>query len=344
MSLVEIPGDYGEGGGQIIRTAVALSAVTGKPCRIENIRAKRAKPGLQTQHLEAVKALAKLCGADIKGVHLGSTKLEFHPGKIKAGNISISIPTAGSIGMVLQGLMVAAIHAEKAVDISISGGATNGKWAMPLNYAKHVLLPLLAKMGYRAEIEIERYGYYPIGGSKVSVVIYPCELLPINLLERGEIVSVNGISHAAAELTKANVTERQQKTARDILFKELKITADVNAQYNDTACLGSAVELWAVCENTILGSDGLGERGKRAEDVGKEAAEKLVQQLRSNVAVDEYAEDQLVPYMALAAEKGESAIRVPKLTQHTQTNIWVVKQFLPVKFEMEGSVLHCKKL
>ncbi|MBI2578427.1 MAG: RNA 3'-terminal phosphate cyclase [Candidatus Aenigmarchaeota archaeon] len=342
--MIEIPGDYGEGGGQIIRTAIALSAVTGKPCRISSIRAKRAKPGLQTQHLEGVKALAKLCGADVKGAHLGSTELAFSPQKIKGGNISISIPTAGSTGLVLQGLMIAAIHADKAVNISISGGATNGKWAMPLNYAKQVLLPLLGKMGYKAEIDVERYGYYPKGGAVVSVVIEPCKLSPLVLLERGEIVSVNGVSHASKELTKNNVAERQQKAARDVIFKELKITADVRSRYNDTACPGSAIDLWAKCENSVLGSDGLGERGKRAEDVGKEAAEKLVQQLRSGAAVDEHAEDQLIPYMALAAESGTSSIKVPVLTEHTQTNIWVVEKFLDVKFEMEGSVLHCKKL
>ncbi|MBI4018331.1 MAG: RNA 3'-phosphate cyclase, partial [Candidatus Aenigmarchaeota archaeon] len=275
--------------------------------------------------------------------HLGSTELEFSPRKIRSGNISINIPTAGSIGLVLQGLMVAAIHAGKTVDISITGGATNGKWAMPLNYARHVLLPLLAKMGYEAEIEIEKYGYYPKGGAKVSVAIEPGKLSPLVLLERGEIISVEGISHAAAELTKNNVAERQQKAARDIIYKELKITADIKAQYNDTACPGSAVELWAECENSVLGADGLGERGVRAEDVGRDAAEKLVQQLRSGTAVDEHAEDQLLPYMALAAEAGVSRIKVPELTRHTQTNIWVVEKFLPVKFTVEDNVISCRK-
>lgn len=338
--MIEIDGSFGEGGGSVVRIAIALSAVTNKPCKIYNIRAKRAKGGLQAQHLEAVKALAKLSDAEVKGAHLGSTALEFHPRKIRSGNISISIPTAGSTGLVLQGLMIAAIHADGNVKITISGGATNGKWAMPLNYATNVLLPLLEKMGYKAIINIERYGYYPKGGSRVSVVIEPCNLFPLMLTERGAVIKIEGVSHAAQELSKAQVVERQQKTARDIIFKELKIAADVRAQYNDTICPGSAIELWALCEKSVLGSDGLGELGKRSEDVGKEAAQHLVEQIRSGAAVDEYAEDQLIPYMALAAG---SEIKVPKLTGHTKTNIWLVEQFLPVKFEVKDNIINCKK-
>lgn len=339
--MIEIDGSFGEGGGAIVRTAIALSAVTNKPSKIYNIRAKRAKGGLQVQHLEAVKALAKLSDADVKGAHLGSTALEFHPRKIRSGNISISIPTAGSIGLVLQGLMIACIHADGSVKINISGGATNGKWAMPLNYARHVLLPLLAKMGYEASINIERYGYYPKGGAEVDVIISPAELSPLTLTERGDIVKIEGISHASSFLEKNKVAERQQKTARDIIYKELKITAVIRAQYNDTICPGSAIELWAVCENSVVGSDGLGELGKRAEDVGKEAAEHLIEQIKSGAAVDEYAEDQLIPYMALAAG---SEIKVPKLTGHTKTNIWLAEQFLPVKFEVKDNIIiSCKK-
>lgn len=342
--MIEIPGDYGEGGGQIIRTAAALSAVTGTPCRITDIRARRAKPGLQQQHLSAVKALAKLCDADVKGMHLGSTELEFSPNEIRSGNISVSIPTAGSIGLVLQGMMIAAIHAEKAVGISISGGATNGKWAMPLNYAKHVLLPLLEKMGYKAEIEIKRYGYYPKGGAECSVRIHPAELKPIQLAGRGDLVEIKGISHAADVLMERQVAERQKKSARDLIFRDLKLTAELDLLYTQTECPGSALDLWAVCGNSVLGSEGLGSLGKRAEDVGTDAARKLAEQLNSGAAVDEYAEDQLLPYMALAAQHGESRIKVPKMTGHTKTNMWLIQQFLPVKFEVTDNVISCKKI
>ena len=146
------------------------------------------------------------------------------------------------------------------------------------------------------------------------------------------------------ELKKKSVAERQQKTARDFIFKELKIGADIAKQYNDTLCPGSAIELWAVCKNSILGSDGLGEKGKQAEEVGKECALSLIEQVRSGAAVDKYAEDQLIPYMALAVEKGKSEIKVPKLTDHTKTNIWVVEKFLPVRFETKDNVIGCRKI
>lgn len=342
--MIEFDGAWGEGGGQILRTAVALSAVTGQACKIYNIRAKRKNPGLQAQHLEAIKATAKLCGGAVKGAELHSTELEFVPGKIKSGSISINIPTAGSIGLVLQPLMISALHADKEVKISIRGGATNGKWAMPANYAKHVLSPLLAKMGYKANLEILRYGYYPVGGAEVEVEIEPAELSALQLVDAGKIISIHGISHASKELQKAQVAERQQKVARKIIFDELGIVPDIEAKYEDSACPGSAMDLWAETENSFLGSEGLGERGRRAEDVGKEAAEKLVGYLKAASPLDEHAEDQLVPYMALA--QGRSLIKASQITNHTRTNIWVTEKFLPVKFSIDENenTISCSKI
>lgn len=327
--MIEIDGSFGEGGGQIIRTSIALSAVTGKPCKITNIRAGRKNPGLQAQHLEAVKAAAKMCDAKTKGVELHSTELEFSSGKIKSGNISITIPTAGSVGLVLQPLMIAALHAERAVHINIKGGATNGKWAMPAGYAKNVLLPLLAKMGYKAHIEINRYGYYPVGGAEVEMAIEPAKLSPLVLVDQGKTLSITGVSHASNALEKASVAERQQKTARKIIFDAIGIAPEIKAVYVDSACPGSALELFAETENSFMGSEGLGERGKRAEDVGKEAAERLVEYVKS--PLDEHAEDQLIPYMALA---GAGRVKVFSVSGHTRTNILVTEKFLPVKFSI----------
>src|SRR3989338_1956573 len=342
--MIEVDGSFGEAGGQILRTSVALSAVTGKACRILNIRAKRKNPGLQAQHLEAVKATAKLCDAEVKGAELHSTELEFLPGKIKSGNISINIPTAGSIGLVLQPLIIAAMHAEKAVNISIKGGATNGKWAMPANYAKHVLLPLLEKMGYRAKMQIGRYGYYPVGGAEVEVEISPANLFPMTLLDAGKIVAIHGISHASRELEKANVAERKQKTARKIIFDALGIVPEIKTVYVDSVCLGSAVDLYAETGSSFLGSGGLGEKGKRAEDVWKEAAEKIIKYIKSNSPLDEHAEDQLIPYLALA--DGMSKIRVFSVSDHTRTNIWVTEKFMPVKFRIDEvqKIIECERL
>lgn len=342
--MIEIDGSYLEGGGQILRTSVALSAVTGKPCRISSIRAKRRNPGLQAQHFEAVKAAAKLCDARVKGAHIGSTGLEFVPGRIKSGNISINIPTAGSVGLVLQPLMIAALHAERPVNIHIKGGATNGKWAMPANYAKHVLIPLLARMGYKAGLEIRRYGYYPAGGSEVSVTIEPAQLSSLDLAEQGKIVSIKGISHASNELQKARVAERQQKVSRKKIFDELGIVPEISVEYADSACPGSAIDLFAQTEESFMGSEGLGERGKQAEDVGNEASEKLAACFKSGSPLDEHAEDQLIPYLALA--EGGSRIRVFSISSHMRTNVWVTEKFLPVKFVIDKrtKTITCEKI
>lgn len=339
--MIEIQGDYLEGGGQILRTAVALSAVTGKPVAIKNIRKGRPKPGLQAQHLESINAIARLCSAEIKGNKLGSTEIEFNPQQIQSGDIDIYIPTAGSVSLVLQPLMIAAMHAGSRIGINIAGGATNGKWAPPLNYVINVLLPLLEKMDYKGNIRIEKYGYYPKGGAHVKAAIEPCSLKPLQLTERGEILSIEGISHAATELEKAKVAERQAKAAETVIKRDLETAPAIAINYVKTQNPGSAVELFARTENSVLGSDCLGEIKKRAEDVGKEAAEDMVKAILKNSAVDEHAEDQLLPYMALA--EGKSAISVAEITNHTCTNIWVIEKFLPVKFEIDEKrkIIYC---
>lgn len=342
--MIEIDGSYLEGGGQILRTSLALSAVTRKPIHITNIRKDRPKPGLQAQHLEAVNAMETLCDADVDGAKLHSTEIMFRPNTIMSGKVEVRIPTAGSAGLVLQPIMIAAVHAESKVEIDIKGGATNGKWAMPMNYAKFVLLPLLGKMSYKADIEIKKYGYYPRGGAEVRVEIHPCELKPLELTERGDLISIEGISHASNALKNKLVAERQAKAADVLIEKNFPLNAKVKVLYNDTLNPGSAIELFAKTEHSMLGSDGLGELGKKAEDVGKEAALKLTEELRSGACVDEHAEDNLLPYMALAAERGESRIRFHHLTNHTRTNTWTIEKFLPVKFAIDEKekIISCR--
>lgn len=342
--MIEIDGSVGEAGGQILRTSLALSAVTRKPIHITNIRKGRAKPGLQPQHLEAVNSMETLCDADVDGAKLHSTEIMFRPNITPTGSVEIKIPTAGSAGLVLQPIMIAAAHAESKVNINIKGGATNGKWAMPMNYAKHVLIPLLEKMGYKASIEIKKYGYYPRGGAEVAVEINPAELKPIELIERGDLISVDGISHASSTLKNKLVAERQAKAADMLIEKNFPLNAKVKILYNDTLNPGSAIELFAKTKHSVLGSDGLGEIGKKAEDVGREAAVKLIEEIKSGACVDEHAEDNLLPYMALAAERGESRIKIHHLTNHTRTNIWTIEKFLPVKFELDEKekIISCR--
>ncbi len=334
--FVDVDGSFSEGGGQVVRTAVALSAVTGKPCRIFNIRKGRPQPGLKHQHLEAVRAVANLCGAEAKSLSLGSTELEFFPGKIKSGDVSVHIPTAGSIGLVLQAMMIPAMHADGPVKIKFEGGATNGKWAPPVNYLRDVVLPLLKKMNYQASMDVRRYGYYPVGGAAVSVEIVAKKLVPLNLVDRGKLLCIKGISHASKHLEKPEVAERQKRSAVKELSPKLGVPLQIEVVYTDAACPGSGIELEAVFENSVLGASALGEKTKAAEAVGKEAALSVLEQISSGAAVDEHAEDQLLPYMALAPP---SSITAPKITSHTKTNIWVIEKFLPVKFSVEGGVI-----
>ena len=188
--MIELDGSHGEGGGSIIRVATALSVVTGKPCKITNIRAGRLNPGLRAQHMESINALSELCNAKIKGNDISSTEVEFHPGKELQKRIVIEIPTAGSIGLALQSILIAATKTSHAIDIVVKGGATNGKWAAPVNYIKNVLLPLLEKMEYNIDLEIIKYGYYPKGGAQVVGKIHKSNLSPLVLENKGKHIFI----------------------------------------------------------------------------------------------------------------------------------------------------------
>ncbi len=324
--MIEIDGSFLEGGGQIIRTALALSAVTQKACRILNIRAKRPNPGLREQHLQGVKALAKMCSAKVKGAKIGSTELVFVPGKLRGGKFEINIATAGSVGLIFQIISLPAAFCEESVEIEIKGGATYGKFAPPLDYIKMVLLPFLEKLGYKAEVEILNHGFYPKGGARARFFIEPWE--PVKeffALERKGKEKILAVSVASSSLQERKVAERQANIIREY-FPECKIEIIYSPSLNP----GSGVTISALFENCALGGSGIGERGKRAEDVAKEACEELRNVISSQACADEHAGDQLLPFLAFC----ECAkISVSKISTHAKTNAWVIEKFLPVKFE-----------
>ena len=338
--MLEIDGSFGEGGGSIVRIAVAMSAVTSMPCKIFDIRAKRRVPGLQAQHLAAVNAVGKLCNADIRGNEIGSTEIEFYPREIVGGSLSINVGTAGSTALVLQALMIAAAHSTSVVDIKIAGGTLN-RWAPSIYYLQNVTLPLLRKVGYKADIILKRHGFYPRGGGMVEAVIQPSKILPIELLKRGKAMQVKGIALASSDLAKPKVSERMQKTARDRLFKVFGFVPEIKAEYTDTLSTGGGIDLVAVYESSIIGASALAEPGKSAEKVAKEALDSLIQSHDNGAPLDRHMEDQFIPYMALA---GGGAIKAAEITEHTRTNIWVCEQFLPVKFEIDEreKIIRCE--
>ena len=334
--MIQIDGSYLEGGGSVLRVALSLSAITGKPVRIFNIRKNRPQAGLKEQHLQSIKSLAQLCNAKLTGAKKGSTEIEFHPGKIDRDRIDIEIGTAGSIGLVFQTLCIPASHAEKPTKIYIKGGATFGKYAPPLIYTQKILLPILKYFGYKAEINITKHGFFPVGGAEVNMIIHPSKLKSVKLTDRGDIGTIEGISIASQNLKKPKVAERQVQEVKELL-KNYKI--DIKSRYVDSKSPGSGIVLYAkTSTGCILGADALGEKGKKSENVAEEAANKITTFLKSGAAVDSYLADQLLIFMALA--EGKSEITVSDLTGHVKTNMWVIEKFLDVKFEISKSYPH----
>ncbi|MCD6414910.1 MAG: RNA 3'-terminal phosphate cyclase [Candidatus Diapherotrites archaeon] len=330
--MIEIDGSTGHGGGQIIRTAAALSAIMGEPFRVTNIRAKRPNPGLRPQHLTGIKALAKLCDAKLDGAEIGSRELTFTPGKIKARKLEIDTGTAGSISLVLQTLLLPSFLADGKVELSIRGG-TDVRWSPPIDYIKHVLLPLIKKSGYKADMSIKRRGYYPKGGGLVEVIVRPSNPKAMKLAEKTNIKTIKGISSASESLRKHEVAERQARAARKAIFEKLDISPEIQVDYSETDCPGSGITLWAETENSVIGANALGERGKPSEEVGREAALKLTGQ-REGV-VDEWCADQLIPYMAMSG--GE--MLVSRITEHCRTNMLMTEKFTGKSFIVKENLI-----
>ncbi|MFQ6072246.1 MAG: RNA 3'-terminal phosphate cyclase [Methanosarcinales archaeon] len=341
--MIEIDGSYGEGGGQIVRTAVALSAVTGLPTHIKNIRSNRPNPGLSAQHLKAIETLKRITSAEVHGLELRSTELTFIPSEIKSGFYKVDIGTAGSISLLLQCVMPiavrnpqSAIHNLKSpLQLQITGG-TDVAWSPPIDYLRFVTLKALSIMGYNCNIELLKRGYYPKGGGEVKVTLEPSKLNCVDFKKEGEDCNIiKGISHCSG--LPENVAIRQANSAEKLL-KSRGYKAKINItseHYFSTASptvpsegQGSGITLWC----GYKGGSALGKKGLKAEKVGSNAAKQILEELKSGASVDEHLSDQLIPYLALA-QGGSFTTSV--LSSHTKTNIWVVEQFFDVKFNIE---------
>ncbi|MFW9830231.1 MAG: RNA 3'-terminal phosphate cyclase [Candidatus Thorarchaeota archaeon] len=334
--VIQIDGSILEGGGQILRSAIAFAAVLKTPVEVNKIRAKRKTPGLRPQHLNGILAAKQLTNADVKGTHVGSTRIEFYPNSQHGGEILVDIGTAGAITLVLQTIMIVAPYCEHPVFITLSGG-TNVAWSPPFEYLVHVLLPRLQQMGYQGTLELEQRGYYPRGGGLVKGTLFPINTLSSLILESNNANPIiQGLSHCGS-LPK-HVAERQADTAMNILNQASYHVERIQVEHNkQTRSPGSGITLWATSKPYLLmGSDALGRRGLKAEKVGEKAASMLLAELKTNAFVDRYQADMLIPYIALA--KGASSLTISELTMHTVTNIQIAEHFLDIKFSVKGTL------
>lgn len=335
--MIKIDGSFGSGGGQILRTACALSVITNKPVHIFNIRTNRPKPGLMPQHLLGIQALAEFCYGKLEGNELGSKEIKFYPAKIYKDHLFINIPTAGSITLVLQTLIPTALFSSQPVIITFNGGATDTFFSPTIDHFRYVFLKILTShISFPFKIEIIKRGYYPEGGAKVKVKIFPSQLKNFNLIERGSLKKILAISGASEFLKNKQVAERQLKGVREILGK-LKLPIEEKIEYYQTSSPGSQISLIAEFENTIIGSDNLGKIGKKAEEVGKEVALELLKEEKTRACLDKYSADQILPFLALAEKPSQAT--VSEITDHCKTNIWVIEKFLEGKFEIKNNLI-----
>ncbi|MFX0114140.1 MAG: RNA 3'-terminal phosphate cyclase [Candidatus Hodarchaeota archaeon] len=339
---IEIRGDLMEGGGQILRTSVTLAAITGKKVLITKIRANRPNPGLQRQHITGIRAAAALTQSNVKNLQIGSQIFEYEPHKLEGGKFRFDVGTAGSVSLVIQTILPIALWAENPIKIELTGG-TDVKWSPPIDYLRFVFFPILKKI-LHAEIKLNllQRGHYPKGGGRVTLEISPLKKkdYEIQMKTGGAPGTVLGRSHCVR--LPPHVAERQAESAT-IFLRNLNLdVGEIKTETYPRAMdkhrgAGSGIVLYVETDKgAILGGDSIGERGPKAEKVGKEAAFRLHSAIESGAAVDRNLGDMLIPFMVLSPR--ESLFSVSEVTKHLLTNIEIVKKFSNREFRLEGKL------
>ena len=322
--MLTIDGSFGEGGGQIIRSSLALSLITGRPFRVYNVRARRDKPGLQRQHLTAVTAAAAIGTAKADGAHVGSREFTFEPGAIQPGEYKFTIGTAGSTMLVLQAVLPPLMLADAPSLLLFEGGTHNVK-APPFEFIQKSFLPLVNRTGPTVTVELQRYGFYPPGGGRFNVYVEPAqELRRLDLVERGAVLALR--ARALCVNLPAQVGERELAVASE----QLGLVPDQLALEESGNAISAGNVFTVEVESEALAEvfTGVGERGVRAEQVAARVVQEARRYLDAGAPVGEHLADQLLIPMALAGG-GSYTTSTPSL--HTTTNIEVVKKFLPVE-------------
>ena len=319
--MIKIDGQFGEGGGQIVRSSLTMSMITGQAFSINSIRARRRKKGLLRQHLTCLKAAQQICDAKVSGVEMGSTKFTFEPKKLKGGNYHFEIGSAGSTMLVLQTILPALLMADSESNVLISGG-THAAMAPPFDFVKNVYLKELQQMGAEIDLKLNKYGFYPAGGGEIIAKIKPIkQLQPIKITERGELINTKIIG-IVSNLPK-NIAEREVNHLAKYLDNIGSIEHNIlNVISNGP---GNVVMVDMAFENSRELITGFGKLGVSRKTIARETLSNVQDFLKVQVPIGEHLADQLLIPLAIAGQ-GEFITSKPSL--HTLTNIEVIKQFI----------------
>jgi RNA 3'-terminal phosphate cyclase (ATP) len=340
--MIIIDGSHGEGGGQVLRTTLSLSALLGEAIRIENIRIKRPNPGLQAQHLTGVLAAAQVCDAIVEGAELGSPVLSFTPrSSPRSGEYAWDVArarkggSAGATSLVFQAVLMPLLRADADSRLFLRGG-THVAWSPSFHYVQMVYLPTLAMLGAHAQIDLETWGWYPVGEGVITAQIHGmrtgARCAPgLNLTTRGKLMRIHGIS--AVSNLPGHIALRQKRQAEQVL-QDQGFDPQIDVVDAPSRGRGSVLFLLAEFENARAGFTSLGRKGKPAEQVAEDACAQFLRYYESGAALDQHLADQLVLPMALVA--GNSGLTTCRVTEHLLTSIWVVEQFLDATFVVDG--------
>jgi RNA 3'-terminal phosphate cyclase (ATP) len=332
--MVVLDASQGEGGGQVLRTALSLSVALGRPVTLHHVRARRPRPGLQPQHLTVVRALAAISDAQVEGDALDSTEVTFVPRALRGGDYDFDIGairgSAGSVSLLFQALLLPLARAARPSRLHLRGG-THVPWSPPLSYLTAVFLPALARVGVRAELVLRRWGWHPAGGGAVEAAIAPDGAWRPLEWERAGAPTLEGLS-AVSRLPRS-IAERQRARALDRLAAVGRSAAITLVEDRSALGPGTLLMLTATSESARAGFTALGRRGVRAEAVADEAVDPLLAYLAGGAAVDDHLADQLVPFLALV--DAPSAFTCPQVSSHLRTVATVVERLLPVRVTLE---------
>ena len=336
--MITIDGGAKSGSGTIVRCSVALASLLGKEIEIQNIRTGREKPGLRAQHLKAIQACQQMCHGVVSGATFGSREISYAPReRFKGGEYHWDIGTAGSTTMMAQTLLPLACFAGKASKFRLEGGLFQD-FAPSAYHMKFVLLPILERMGIHAGLEVVRPGYVPRGGGILEIEVEPTgKLKPLSLTEQGDIRSIKGIA-LSSHLKEKKVSQRMAEECQKVLSSQ-GYKAGIQEIYDESSLQeGAVLAIYAeTSSGSRIGSDRAGRPGRRSESIGRYVAQNLMEDINTGAAVDRFIADQLIIYAGLA--EGTTKYSIPRVTEHIETNLWLIEEFLGAKTKIKGNLV-----